>query len=43
MDVRKGDVEVIEEVEREIMKYIGKVWTDRQRNYMNRATVLPQV
>ena len=35
MDVIKGYVEVNDDVENETMKYLGKVWTERQRNRVN--------
>ena len=36
MDVIKGYVE-----ENETMKYLGEVWTERQRNERNRVNVIP--
>ena len=41
MDVIKGYVEVNDDVENETMKYLGEVWTERQRNEMNRVNVIP--
>ena len=41
MDIIKGYVEVHDDVENEIMKYLGEVWTERQRNEMNRVNVIP--
>ena len=35
MDVIKGYVEVNDDVENETMKYLGEVWTERQRNRVN--------
>ena len=32
MDVIKGYVEVNDDVKNETMKYLGEVWTERQRN-----------
>ena len=34
-------MEVNDEVEIETMRYLGKVWTDRQRKGRNRVNVLP--
>ena len=39
MDVIKGYVEVNDDVENETMKYLGEVWTERQRNERNRVNV----
>ena len=36
MVVIKGYVEVNDDGENEIMKYMGEVWTERQRNERNR-------
>ena len=36
MEVIKGYVEV-----NETMKYLGEVWTERQRNERNRVNVIP--
>ena len=41
MDVIKGYVEVNDNVENEKMRYLGVVWTERQRNEMNRVNVIP--
>ena len=41
MDVIKGYVEVNNEVENETLKYLGEVWTERQRNERNRVNVIP--
>ena len=41
MDVIKGYVEVNDDVENETMKYLGEVWTERQRNEINRVNVIP--
>ena len=41
MDVIKGSVEVNDNVENETMKYLGEVWTERQRNERNRVNVIP--
>ena len=41
MDVIKGYVEVNDDVENETMKYLGEVWTKRQRNERNRVNVIP--
>ena len=35
MDVMKGYVEVNDDVENQTMKYLGEVWTERQRNERN--------
>ena len=35
MDVIKGYIEVNDNVENETMKYLEKVWTERQRNRVN--------
>ena len=40
MDVVKGYVEVNDDVENEAMKYLGEVWTERQRNKRNRVSVI---
>ena len=40
-DVIKGYVEVNDDVENESMKYLGEVWTERQRNERNRVNVIP--
>ena len=37
MAVIKGYVKVNDDVENETMKYLGEVWTQRQRNEMNRV------
>ena len=39
MDVIKG-YEVNDDVENETMKYLGEVWTKRQRNERNRVNVI---
>ena len=39
MGVIKGYVEVNDDVENETMKYLGEVWTERQRNERNRVNV----
>ena len=41
MYVIKGYVEVNDVVENEIIRYLGEVWTKRQRNERNRVNVLP--
>ena len=41
MDVIKGYVEVNNDVENETLKYLGEVWTERQRNGRNRVNVIP--
>ena len=41
MEVIKGYVEVNNDVENEKMKYLGEVWTERQRNERNRVNVIP--
>ena len=41
MDVIKGYVEVNNDVEYEILKYLGEVWTERQRNERNHVNVIP--
>ena len=41
MDVIKGYVEVNDDVENEAMKYLGEVWTERQRNERKRVNVIP--
>ena len=41
MVVIKGYVEVNDDVENETMKYLGEVWTERQRNERNRVNVIP--
>ena len=43
MDVIKGYVEVNNDVENETLKYLGEVWTERQRNDRNRVNVIPFV
>ena len=35
MDVIKGYVEVNKDVENKTMKYLGEVWTERERNCVN--------
>ena len=40
MDIIKGYVEVNDDVENEAMKYLGEVWTERQRNEKNRVNVI---
>ena len=35
MDVIKGYVEMIDNVENETMKYLGEVWTERQKSEEN--------
>ena len=37
---KQGHVEMRDEAEREIMKYIGDVWTERQRNERNGVNVV---
>ena len=39
MDVIKGYVEVNNDVEKETLKYLGEVWTERQRNERNRVNL----
>ena len=39
--VIKGYVEVNDGVENETMKYLGEVWTERQKNERNRVYVIP--
>ena len=41
IDVIKGYVEVNNDVENETLKYLGEVWTERQRNERNRVNVIP--
>ena len=41
LDVIKGYVEVNNDVENETLKYLGEVWTERQRNERNRVNVIP--
>ena len=41
MDVIKGYVEVNDDVENETMRYLGEVWTERQRNENNRVNMIP--
>ena len=41
MGVTKGYVEVNDDVENETMKYLGDVWTERQRNERNRVDMIP--
>ena len=41
MDVIKGYVEVNDDVENETIKYLGEVWTERQRNERNHVNVIP--
>ena len=41
MDIINGYVEVNNDVENETMTYPGDVWTERQRNEMNRVNVIP--
>ena len=41
MDVIKGSVEVNDDVENKTMKYLGEVWTERQRNEKNCVNVIP--
>ena len=41
MDVIKGYVEVNNDVENETLKYLGEVWTERQRNERNCVNVIP--
>ena len=41
MDVIKGYVEVNDAVENETIKYLGEVWTERQRNERNCVNVIP--
>ena len=35
MDVINGYGEVNDDIENETMKYLGEVWTERQRNHVN--------
>ena len=37
----KGYVEVNDDVENETTKYLGEVWTERQRNERNRVNIIP--
>ena len=39
MDVIKGYVDVNDDVVNETMKYLGEVWTERQRKKRNRVNV----
>ena len=39
--VIKGYEEVNDDVENETMKYLGEIWTERQRNESNRVNVIP--
>ena len=41
MGVIKGYVQVNDDVENKTMKYLGEVWTERQRNERNRVNVIP--
>ena len=41
MDAMKGYVEVNNDVENKTMKYLGEVWTERQRNERNHVNVIP--
>ena len=41
MDIIKRYVEVNNVVENETIKYMGEVWTERQRNEMNHVNVIP--
>ena len=41
MVIIKGVVEVNDDVENETMKYLGEVWTERQRNERNHVNVIP--
>ena len=41
MDIIKGYGEVNDDVENEIMRYLGEVWTERQRKERNRVNVIP--
>ena len=41
MDLIKGYVEVNDDVKNETVKYLGEVWTERQRNERNRVNVIP--
>ena len=41
MGVIKGYVEVNDDVENETIKYLGEVWTERQRNERHRVDVIP--
>ena len=41
MDVVKGYVELNDVVENGTMKYMGEVWTERQRNESNSVNVIP--
>ena len=41
MDVIKGYVEENNDVENETLKYLGEVWTERQRSERNRVNVIP--
>ena len=41
LEVIKGYVEVNNDVENETLKYLGEVWTERQRNERNRVNVIP--
>ena len=43
MHVIRGYVEVNDDVETEAIKYLGEVWTERQRNERNRVNVIPYV
>ena len=43
MDIIKGYVEVNDDVEKETMKYLGEIWTKRQRNERNCINVIPYV
>ena len=43
MDVIKGYVELKDVVENETMRYLGEVWTERQRNERNRVNVISRV
>ena len=42
-DILKGYVEVNDDAENKTMRYLGEVWTERQRNKRNRVNVIPEV
>ena len=41
MNVIKGYVEVNDDMENDTMRYLGEVWTERQRNGRNHVNVIP--
>ena len=41
MDVITGYLEVNDDVENKTIKYLGEVWTERQRNERNSVNLIP--